>query len=81
VLSPYKQQLDELRTQINRQLSKNNMVDEAVIKSIEINTVDGFQGREKNIIIFSCVRAAGKNFYCHSWLLGVENISDTLFPF
>eukprot|EP00029_Vermamoeba_vermiformis_P006270 TRINITY_DN2409_c0_g1_i4.p1 TRINITY_DN2409_c0_g1~~TRINITY_DN2409_c0_g1_i4.p1 ORF type:complete len:905 (-),score=247.83 TRINITY_DN2409_c0_g1_i4:1025-3715(-) len=59
VLSPYKQQLDELRTQINRQLSKNNAVDESVIKSIEINTVDGFQGREKNIIIFSCVRAAG----------------------
>lgn len=60
VLSPYKQQLDELRTQINRQLSKNNAVDESVIKPIEINTVDGFQGREKNIIIFSCVRAAGK---------------------
>mgnify|MGYP002385562813 CR=1 FL=1 len=59
VLSPYKQQLDELRTQIHRLLSKNNAVDESVIKSIEINTVDGFQGREKNIIIFSCVRAAG----------------------
>jgi senataxin len=30
-------------------------------RHIEVNTVDGYQGREENIFIFSCVRAAGSH--------------------
>ena len=27
--------------------------------NVEISTIDGFQGREKDIVIFTCVRAPG----------------------
>ncbi|XP_065069424.1 probable helicase senataxin isoform X2 [Rhopilema esculentum] len=47
VITPYRKQLQKLQSEMSiGQESK-----------IEINTIDGFQGREKDIIILSCVRA------------------------
>ncbi|CAI2170417.1 1129_t:CDS:2 [Funneliformis geosporum] len=50
IVTPYKRQLIELRTKFRQ------LVPESYYNRIEFNTVDGFQGREKDIIIFSCVR-------------------------
>ena len=52
IITPYKSQLRELRS---RFASKYG---ESVLTNIEFNTTDAFQGRESEIIIFSCVRAS-----------------------
>ncbi|KAL7748690.1 DEAD-box type RNA helicase [Sorochytrium milnesiophthora] len=51
VITPYKQQLRELRNHFIRRFGRQ------VLESIDVNTIDGFQGQEKDIIILSCVRA------------------------
>ena len=49
VLTPYTAQVKTLKDEC------------VVIKEVEICTIDGFQGREKDIIIFSAVRSNSKN--------------------
>jgi senataxin len=53
VIAPYKQQIYEVRGAIGRLEAEFNRR-----LGIEVNTVDGFQGREKEIIIYSCVRTS-----------------------
>eukprot|EP00953_Heterococcus_sp_UTEX-ZZ885_P039974 20458-Heterococcus_DN1.PRE.1 len=53
VITPYGQQLAELRRQFQVALGPD------YASAVEISTVDGFQGREKDIIIVSLVRASG----------------------
>jgi len=52
VISPYKQQVRTLREYFQR------IFDKGILEAVDFNTVDGFQGQEKDIIIFSCVRAS-----------------------
>jgi superfamily I DNA and/or RNA helicase len=51
IITPYAQQLGELKSQFSRAMGGG------FANEVEINTVDGYQGREKDIILFSCVRA------------------------
>jgi hypothetical protein len=54
VLTPYQAQRSEI-------LGACRLLSQRQRQWVEVNTVDAFQGREKDIIIFSCVRAnAGK---------------------
>ena len=50
IITPYKGQVNELKFQFRRRFGKD------VDTYVDFNTVDGFQGQEKDIIILSCVR-------------------------
>ena len=53
VISPYKSQVLLIRSRLETLLP-------AVAAHIDVNTIDGFQGREKDVIIFSAVRSYTK---------------------
>eukprot|EP00751_Fragilariopsis_kerguelensis_P048090 CAMPEP_0171046970 /NCGR_PEP_ID=MMETSP0736-20130129/49924_1 /TAXON_ID=186038 /ORGANISM="Fragilariopsis kerguelensis, Strain L26-C5" /LENGTH=618 /DNA_ID=CAMNT_0011498257 /DNA_START=148 /DNA_END=2004 /DNA_ORIENTATION=- len=53
VITPYSQQAGLLRRYFGDLLGTD------YTKFVEVNTVDAFQGRESNVVIFSAVRAAG----------------------
>ncbi|KAL3807904.1 hypothetical protein ACHAXA_008408, partial [Cyclostephanos tholiformis] len=55
VITPYAQQASLLRRTFSNSLGPGYE------RFVEISSVDAFQGREANIVIFSCVRAAGSN--------------------
>ncbi|KAK3987457.1 putative helicase [Cladorrhinum sp. PSN332] len=52
IITPYKAQLQRLRSRFTEKYG------EGITDDIEFNTTDAFQGRECEIIIFSCVRAS-----------------------
>ncbi|KAI8946552.1 SEN1 N terminal-domain-containing protein [Xylaria longipes] len=52
IITPYKAQLYELQNKFKHRYG------EKITEFIEFNTTDAFQGRECEIIIFSCVRAS-----------------------
>ena len=54
VISPYSQQVYDIKKKIQAN-------DSSLQCSLEVNTVDGFQGREKDIIVFSTVRSRKKD--------------------
>ncbi|KAF4635788.1 hypothetical protein G7Y89_g2302 [Cudoniella acicularis] len=51
IITSYKAQLNELKARFSGRFG------DSIFEEIEFNTTDAFQGREREIIIFSCVRA------------------------
>lgn len=52
IITPYKGQLQRLKQTFSMRYG------ESILSTIDFNTTDAFQGRESEIIIFSCVRAS-----------------------
>lgn len=52
IITPYKSQLRELKERFSYKYGST------ITEAVEFNTTDAFQGRESEIIIFSCVRAS-----------------------
>lgn len=52
IISPYRHQVKLIREKFRESFGIDSE------KVVDINTVDGFQGREKDVAIFSCVRAS-----------------------
>ncbi|KAL1802102.1 hypothetical protein ACET3Z_030749 [Daucus carota] len=52
IISPYRSQVSLFRDKFKDTFGEDSK------KFVDINTVDGFQGREKDVAIFSCVRAS-----------------------
>ncbi|KAG2375257.1 hypothetical protein C9374_009880 [Naegleria lovaniensis] len=68
IITPYKQQVNEIRKCINtiptttRRMDTTKHLTNGENNSTDINTIDGFQGREKDVILLSCVRSEGLGF-------------------
>ncbi|KAJ5889349.1 Zinc finger CCHC-type [Penicillium tannophilum] len=52
IITPYKGQLREMKIKFAQRYGED------ILKKVDFNTTDAFQGRESEIIIFSCVRAS-----------------------
>ncbi|XP_066585351.1 uncharacterized protein Setx [Prorops nasuta] len=61
ILTPYNNQRSLVQNKIQEKLSK---LDEILKRKlmIEVNTVDSFQGQERDVIIMSCTRSSGIGF-------------------
>ncbi|ORY04735.1 P-loop containing nucleoside triphosphate hydrolase protein [Basidiobolus meristosporus CBS 931.73] len=69
IITPYKQQLRELRRRFESAFGQT------ITQVIDFNTVDGFQGQEKDIIIFSCVRAGNRKWHGIGFLADIRRMN------
>mmetsp|Transcript_46408 Transcript_46408/g.148216 ORF Transcript_46408/g.148216 Transcript_46408/m.148216 type:complete len:720 (-) Transcript_46408:19-2178(-) len=59
VISPYTAQISEIKSALER---SGGLDSGGRYHRVEVKTVDGYQGREKEVIILSCVRTQGLGF-------------------
>ena len=72
VVTMYKEQDWELKRQFKSRFGED------IVNRIDFNTVDGFQGQEKDIIILSCVRGGIPNMTSLGFLCDVRRMNVAL---
>lgn len=60
MIAPYRDQIALLKKVISKHIHKSNMPNLIDETDIEINTVDQYQGRDKDIILYSCTKTHSK---------------------
>lgn len=68
IVSMYRAQIVELRQFFQKRFGRE------ILDAVDFNTVDGFQGQEKDIIILSCVRA-GPGVQNVGFLAGMPSVT------
>lgn len=58
MIAPYRDQIALLKKVISKLVCKSYLSDET---EIEVNTVDQYQGRDKDIILYSCTKTYSKD--------------------
>jgi len=78
IISPYSSQVRSMKNKLRSShiISEDQKDRKARLMEIDVNTIDGFQGREKDIIIFSTVRSdiSSNNNNNHHHHHGYSNI-------
>ena len=60
MIAPYRDQIALLKKIISMHVHKSNISNTKDESDIEINTVDQYQGRDKDIILYSCTKTYSK---------------------
>uniref|UniRef100_A0A182PVN6 DNA replication ATP-dependent helicase/nuclease n=1 Tax=Anopheles epiroticus TaxID=199890 RepID=A0A182PVN6_9DIPT len=58
IIAPFRAQVDVIRKKLENLLLKHNPTDATHVSyNIEVNTIDQYQGKDKNVIILSCTKS------------------------
>lgn len=56
IIAPYRAQVKEIRRCLERTQRSRDRKNQGLLSAVEVSTVDGFQGREKDVVLISIVR-------------------------
>jgi senataxin len=62
LITPYKAQVNKMKDELASMIKRDEINMRELLQTVEINTIDGFQGREVDVVFFSCVRTNDQGY-------------------